>query len=31
MLTVETRGPAHREQVLAALGGAGYVVAVEDS
>jgi len=31
MLTVETRGPAHREQVLAALGGAGFVVSAEDS
>jgi threonine dehydratase len=31
MLTVETRGPAHREEVLAALGGAGFVVAVEDN
>jgi threonine dehydratase len=29
MLTVETRGPAHREEVLAALGGAGFVVSVE--
>jgi threonine dehydratase len=31
MLTVETRGPAHREEVLAALGGAGFAVAVEDN
>jgi threonine dehydratase len=31
LLTVETRGPAHREHVLAALGGAGFVVAVEDN
>jgi threonine dehydratase len=31
MLTVETRGPAHREEVLAALGGAGFVVSVEDN
>jgi threonine dehydratase len=31
MLTVETRSPAHREQVLAALGGAGFVVSVEDN
>jgi threonine dehydratase len=30
-LTVETRGPAHREEVLAALTGAGFVVSVEDS
>jgi threonine dehydratase len=31
MLTVETRGPTHRARVLAALGGAGFVVAVEDN
>lgn len=30
-LTVETRGPAHREEVLAALTGAGFVVSVEDN
>jgi threonine dehydratase len=30
MLTVETRGPAHREEVLAALGGAGFVVSAQD-
>jgi len=29
-LTVETRGPEHREEVLAALTGAQFVVAVED-
>jgi threonine dehydratase len=31
MLTVETRGPAHREEVLAALDGAGFVVSVENN
>jgi threonine dehydratase len=30
MLTVETRGPAHREEVLAALDGAGFVVSAQD-
>ncbi len=30
-LTLETRGPAHREEVLAALTRAGFVVSVEDS
>ncbi|WP_218019823.1 threonine ammonia-lyase [Rhodococcoides yunnanense] len=29
MLTVETRGPSHREDVLAALGASGYTVTVE--
>ena len=31
MLTVETRGPAHREEVLTALRGAGFVVSVADN
>jgi threonine dehydratase len=31
MLTVETRGPSHREDVLAALGGAGFVVSVAET
>ena len=30
MLTVETRGPARRENIVAALGSAGFVVSVED-
>lgn len=30
-LTLETRGQAHREEVLAALAGAGFVVSVEDN
>ncbi|WP_421844670.1 threonine ammonia-lyase [Mycobacterium sp.] len=30
MLTVATRGSAHREEVLAALAGAGFVVTVDD-
>jgi threonine dehydratase len=30
-LTLETRGQAHREEVLAALTGAGFVVSVEDN
>ena len=30
-LTVETRGPEHRKEVLAALTGAGFVVSVEDN
>lgn len=30
-LAVETRGPAHQEEVLAALTGAGFVVTVEDN
>jgi threonine dehydratase len=29
-LTLETRGPNHRDDVLEALTGAGYVVRVED-
>jgi threonine dehydratase len=31
MLTVETRGPSHREEVLAALVGAGFVVSVAET
>lgn len=30
-LTVETRGPEHRDEVLAALAGAKFVVSVEDN
>ncbi|MVU83111.1 threonine ammonia-lyase [Nocardia sp. ET3-3] len=30
LLTLETRGPAHRDEVLTALADAGYVVRVED-
>jgi threonine dehydratase len=30
LLTVEARGPTHREEVLGALGGAGFTVSVED-
>src|SRR5574337_1321188 len=30
-LTVETRGQTHRQKVLAALAGAGFIVSVEDS
>jgi threonine dehydratase len=31
MLTVETRGSAHREEVLTALRGAGFVVSVAET